>query len=84
MMFIASLNMLVCHWEGRRAGGLTSTARLLGGAASLAADIAAAGPTWIGRIVATWSPVCLTLSYELLMQQLPSRAPGHTEVEAMT
>ena len=76
MMLIASLNMLVRRWDGQRAGGLTWTALLLGGAASLAANIAAAEPTWIGRLVAAWSPVCLIVSYELLMQQLPHRAPA--------
>ena len=74
MMLIASLNMLVRRWDGERAGGLTWTALLLGGAASLAANIAAAEPTWIGRLVAAWSPICLIVSYELLLQQLPNRA----------
>ncbi|MGH9214190.1 MAG: DUF2637 domain-containing protein [Acidimicrobiales bacterium] len=77
MMLIASLNMLVRRWDGEPAGWLTWTALLLGGAASLAANIAAAPPTWIGRLVAAWSPVCLILSYELLMQQLPRRAAGN-------
>jgi hypothetical protein len=76
MMLIASLNMLVRRWDGESAGWLTWTALLLGGAASLAANIAAAPPTWIGRLVAAWSPLCLVLSYELLMQQLPSRTPA--------
>lgn len=76
MMLIASLNMLVRRWDSQRAGGLTWTALLLGGAASLAANIAAADPTWIGRLVAAWSPICLIVSYELLMQQLPNRAPA--------
>ena len=75
MMLIASLNMLVRRWDNQPAGGLTWTALLLGGAASLGANIAAAPPTWIGRLVAAWSPICLIVSYELLMQQLPHRAP---------
>jgi hypothetical protein len=79
MMLIASLNMLVRRWDGQRAGWLTWTALLLGGAASLAANIAAAEPTLIGRVVAGWSPVCLIVSYELLMQQLPRRGPATTE-----
>jgi len=41
--------------------------------ASLAANVAAAEPTLIGRVVAGWRPVCLIVSYELLMQQLPTR-----------
>jgi Protein of unknown function (DUF2637) len=80
MMLIASLNMLVRRWDGERAGWLTWIALLLGGAASLAANIAAAEPTWIGRLVAAWSPICLIVSYELLMQQLPNQTdeePAH-------
>jgi hypothetical protein len=73
LVLIASLNMLVRRWEGQPAGWLTWTALLLGGAASLAANIAAAEPTLTGRLVAAWSPICLTISYELLMQQLPAR-----------
>jgi hypothetical protein len=73
MMLIASLNMLVRRWDRARTGWLTWTALLLGGAASLAANIAAAEPTWTGRLVAAWSPICLIVSYELLMQQLPNR-----------
>lgn len=80
MMLIASLNMLVKRWDGEAAGSLTSTALLLGGVASLAANIAAAPPTWIGRLVAAWSPICLIVSYELLMQQLPHK-PSPTVAE---
>lgn len=81
MMLIASLNMLVKRWDGEPAGSLTWTALLLGGVASLAANIAAAPPTWIGRLVAAWSPICLIVSYELLMQQLPHKpAPNPREV----
>ena len=79
MMLIASLNMLVRRWDNHPAGGLTWTALLLGGAASLGANIAAAPPTWIGRLVAAWSPICLIVSYELLMQQLPHRIPSTSE-----
>ncbi|HMG45541.1 MAG TPA: DUF2637 domain-containing protein [Acidimicrobiales bacterium] len=73
MMLVASLNMLVRRWDGHPAGSLTWTALLLGATASLAANIAAAPPTLIGRLVAAWSPICLAVSYELLMQQLPHR-----------
>jgi hypothetical protein len=74
-MLVASLNMLVSRWDGEKAGWLTWTALALGGAASLAANIAAAPPTWTGRLVAAWSPICLAVSYELLLQQLPHRSP---------
>lgn len=51
MMLVASLNMLVRRWDGHPAGSLTWTALLLGATASLAANIAAAPPTLIGRLV---------------------------------
>lgn len=73
MMLVASLNMLVHRWDDRPAGWLTWCALGLGGVASLAANVAAAEPTLIGRVVAGWPPVCLLVSYELLMQQLPER-----------
>lgn len=73
MMLVASLNMLVRRWDNQPAGRLTWAALLLGGIASLGANVAAAEPTLIGRLVAAWPPVCLIVSYELLMQQLPTR-----------
>ena len=44
-------------------------ALLFGLGASLAANVAAADPTVVGRLGAAWPPVGLLLSYELLMQQ---------------
>jgi hypothetical protein len=34
----------------------------------MAANVAAADPTAIGRLVAAWPPVALLLAWELLMQ----------------
>jgi hypothetical protein len=76
MMLVASLNMLVRRWDNQPAGRLTWCALLLGGIASLGANVAAAEPTVIGRLVAAWPPICLIVSYELLMQQLPTREGG--------
>jgi Protein of unknown function (DUF2637) len=76
MMLVASLNMLVRRWDNQPAGRLTWCALLLGGAASLAANVAAAEPTVIGRLVAAWPPICLIVSYELLMEQLPTNGGG--------
>jgi hypothetical protein len=78
MMLVASLNMLVHRWDNKPAGRLTWCALLLGGAASLAANVAAADPTWIGRLVAAWPPICLIVSYELLLEQLPTRHTRET------
>jgi len=69
----ASMTMLVRRRAGHRAGTLPWAALLLGLGASLAANVAAAEPTVVGRLVAAWPPVGLLLSYELLMQQHGAR-----------
>jgi hypothetical protein len=76
----ASMTMLVRRRAGARAGVLPWVALLLGLSASLAANVAAADPTVVGRLVAAWPPVGLLLSYELLLQQHGTRGgPGvHT------
>jgi hypothetical protein len=65
----ASMTMLVRRRAGQAAGVLPWVALLLGLGASLAANVAAADPTVVGRLVAAWPPVGLLLSYELLLQQ---------------
>jgi len=73
----ASMTMLVRRRAGQRAGLLPWAALLFGLGASLAANVAAAEPTVVGRLVAAWPPVGLLLSYELLMQQHGTRGgPG--------
>jgi hypothetical protein len=73
----ASMTMLVRRRAGQPAGVLCWVALLLGLGASLAANVAAAEPTVVGRLVAAWPPVGLLLSYELLMQQHGARGgPG--------
>jgi hypothetical protein len=77
----ASMTMLVRRRAGLRAGLLPWLALLLGLGASLAANVAAADPTVVGRLVAAWPPVGLLLSYELLMQQHGTRGgPGFRTV----
>jgi hypothetical protein len=77
----ASMTMLVRRRAGLRAGVLPWAALLLGLGASLAANVAAADPTVVGRLVAAWPPVGLLLSYELLMQQHGTRGgPGFRTV----
>jgi Protein of unknown function (DUF2637) len=65
----ASMTMLVRRRAGQPAGLLPWAALLLGLCTSLAANVAAADPTLVGRLVAAWPPVGLLLSYELLLQQ---------------
>jgi hypothetical protein len=72
----ASMTMLVRRRSGQRAGVLPWVALLLGLGASLAANVAAAEPTMVGRLVAAWPPVGLLLAYELLLQQTNDSARG--------
>jgi hypothetical protein len=73
----ASMTMLVRRRAGQPAGALPWVALLLGLGASLAANVAAADPTLVGRMVAAWPPVGLLLSYELFLQQHSTRGgPG--------
>ena len=65
----ASMTMLVRRRSGASAGVLPWVALLLGLGASLGANVAAAEPTVVGRVVAAWPPVGLLLAYELLLQQ---------------
>jgi Protein of unknown function (DUF2637) len=69
----ACMTMLVRRRAGQPAGVLPWAALVLGLGASLAANVAAADPTVVGRLVAAWPPVGLLLSYELLMQQHSTR-----------
>jgi Protein of unknown function (DUF2637) len=72
----ASMTMLVRRRGGQAAGALPWAALLLGLGASLAANVAAAEATLVGRLVAAWPPVALLLSYELLLQQTNGTAGG--------
>jgi hypothetical protein len=76
LVVAASMAMLVRRRLGEPAGLLAWSALLLGIGASLAANVAAAEPTPVGRLVAAWPPVALLLSYELLMQQIRVRGSG--------
>ena len=76
LVIAASMSMLVRRRIGQPAGALAWVAVLLGGTASVVANVAAAEPTLIGRLVAAWPPIALIVSYELLLQQV--RAPGAT------
>jgi hypothetical protein len=77
----ASMTMLVRRRAGQRAGVLPWVALLLGLGASLAANVAAADPTVVGRLVAAWPPVGLLLSYELFLQQTNHGARGGPGVQ---
>jgi Protein of unknown function (DUF2637) len=75
LVLTASRTMLTRQRSSRSPGWLAWTAMLAGLTASLAANVAAAQPTLVGRLVAAWPPVALLLAYELLMQQVRAQAP---------
>jgi Protein of unknown function (DUF2637) len=75
LIVAASMSMLVRRRAQLPAGALAWTSLLAGIGASLAANVAAAAPTLVGRVVAAWPPVALLLAWELLMQV---RAPAGT------
>lgn len=70
LLIAAAGSMVVARLHDRKPSALAWTALTLGIVASLAANVAAAEPTMVGRLVAAWSPLALALSFELLMQQI--------------
>jgi Protein of unknown function (DUF2637) len=77
----ASMTMLVRRRSGLPAGVLPWVALLLGLGASMAANVAAAEATAVGRLVAAWPPVALLLAYDLLLRQ--SSAWGGSGVQTI-
>jgi hypothetical protein len=76
MIVAASTTLLADSRSGRR-GGLMPWALLVAGSvASLAANVAVAEPTLIGRVIAAWPSFALTASYELLTRQVRRGAAG--------
>lgn len=67
LLVAASLVLLVRRKAGRSAGVLPWVGLLLGVAASLVANVAAAQPTVLGRVVAGWPPVAFAVAFELLV-----------------
>ncbi|HMG43928.1 MAG TPA: DUF2637 domain-containing protein [Acidimicrobiales bacterium] len=67
LMVAASLCLLVRRNTGKPAR-LAWLGLVLGGVVSVAANIATAEPTIVGRLVAAWPPIAFALAYELLMQ----------------
>lgn len=76
LVIAASMTMLLRRRAGNPAGWLVWVSMGAGITASLAANVAAAQPTLIGRAVAAWPPLALLLAYELLMQQVHD---GHSD-----
>ncbi len=74
MIVAASTTLLAESRSGRRGGALLWTLLVAGSIASLAAGVAVAEPTLIGRVIAAWPSFALTASYELLTRQVRRNA----------
>ena len=70
MIVAASTTLLADSRSGRRGGFLPWVLLVAGSVASLAANVAVAEPTLIGRVIAAWPSFALTASYELLTRQV--------------
>ena len=71
LIVTASMSMLVRRRAGMPAGALAWASLLAGIGASLAANVAAADPTMVGRDLAAWLPVALLLATSSVSQRGP-------------
>ena len=72
----ASTTLLADSRSGERGGFLPWALLIVGSVASLAANVAVAEPTTIGRVIAAWPSFALIGSYEMLMRQVRRTAAG--------
>ncbi|TDD21096.1 DUF2637 domain-containing protein [Actinomadura sp. KC06] len=77
MIVASSLTLLADSRAGRRGGVLPWALLLAGSAASLAANVAVAEPSAIGRVIAAWPSCALIGAYELLMRQVRQASNGN-------
>jgi Protein of unknown function (DUF2637) len=70
MIVAASTTLLADSRSGNRGGLLPWALLAIGSVASLAANVAVAEPTAVGRVIAAWPSFALIGSYELLMRQV--------------
>src|SRR5215470_11650304 len=70
MIVAASTTLLADSRSGSRGGFLPWALLAIGSVASLAANVAVAEPTTIGRVIAAWPSFALIGSYEMLMRQV--------------
>jgi hypothetical protein len=73
MIAASSMSLLLDSRQGRRSGLLPWALLIIGSAASLAANVAVAEPSAVGRLIAGWPSCALIGSYELLMRQIRRR-----------
>jgi hypothetical protein len=70
MIVAASTTLLADSRSGERGGVLPWALLVAGSAASLAANVAVAQPTVVGRVIAAWPSFALIGAYEMLMRQV--------------
>jgi Protein of unknown function (DUF2637) len=70
MIVAASTTLLADSRSGRRGGALPWGLLAVGSVASLAANVAVAEPSAVGRVIAAWPSFALIGAYELLMRQV--------------
>jgi hypothetical protein len=70
MIVAASTTLLADSRSGRRGGFIPWALLVVGSVASLAANVAVAEPTAIGRVIAAWPSFALIGAYEMLMRQV--------------
>jgi Protein of unknown function (DUF2637) len=76
MIVAASTTLLADSRAGGRGGILPWALLVTGSMASLAANVAVAQPTVVGRVIAAWPSFALIGAYELLMRQVRRAADG--------
>ena len=76
MIVAASTTLLADSRSGRKGEALPWALLVVGSVASLAANVAVAEPTLIGRVIAAWPSFALTASFELLTRQVRRGAVG--------
>ena len=76
MIVAASTTLLADSRSGRTGGALPWALLVAGSVASLAANVAVAEQSLIGRVIAAWPSFALTASFELLTRQVRRDAAG--------
>src|SRR5215467_8568669 len=76
MIVAASTTLLADSRAGRKGGVLPWALLVAGSVASLAANVAVAEPTLVGRVIAAWPSFALTASFELLARQVRRGTPA--------
>lgn len=66
MLIVASIAMVDDRQQGLRPRPWAKAGFLIGITASIAANVTAAQPTWLGRVVAAWPALALLLVVEIL------------------